>query len=106
MYCFKLQNPTVKTRPLEWCFVTLAWVVLSALSLMGLPARAQVGAQAVEPVQVQPGVWMVQGASALGTPANRNFISCPISNLVIGGHKQMADITRGYEGLKLSLIHI
>lgn len=28
------------------------------------------------------------------------FISCPISNLVIGGHKQMADITRGYEGLK------
>ena len=24
---------------------------------------------------VAPGVWMVQGASALGTPANRNFIS-------------------------------
>jgi sulfide dehydrogenase [flavocytochrome c] flavoprotein subunit len=31
---------------------------------------------------------------------NANFISCPISNLVIGGHKQMADITRGYGGLK------
>jgi sulfite dehydrogenase len=31
---------------------------------------------------------------------NPNFISCPISNLVIGGHKQMADITRGYDGLK------
>jgi sulfide dehydrogenase [flavocytochrome c] flavoprotein chain len=31
---------------------------------------------------------------------NPNFISCPISNLVLGGHKQMADITRGYEGLK------
>ena len=31
---------------------------------------------------------------------NPSFISCPISNLVIGGHKQMADITRGYEGLK------
>ncbi|GAB4558747.1 MAG: NAD(P)/FAD-dependent oxidoreductase [Rhizobacter sp.] len=30
---------------------------------------------------------------------NANFISCPISNLVIGGHKQMADITRGYGGL-------
>ncbi|MBP7914380.1 MAG: FAD-dependent oxidoreductase [Vitreoscilla sp.] len=30
---------------------------------------------------------------------NPNFISCPISNLVVGGHKQMADITRGYEGL-------
>ena len=31
---------------------------------------------------------------------NASFISCPISNLVIGGHKQMADITRGYDGLK------
>ena len=31
---------------------------------------------------------------------NPQFISCPISNLVIGGHKQMADITRGYDGLK------
>ena len=28
------------------------------------------------------------------------FVSCPISNLVIGGHKQMADISRGYDGLK------
>jgi sulfite dehydrogenase len=31
---------------------------------------------------------------------NTSFVSCPISNLVIGGHKQMADITRGYDGLK------
>ena len=31
---------------------------------------------------------------------NASFISCPISNLVLGGHKQMADITRGYDGLK------
>ena len=31
---------------------------------------------------------------------NANFVSCPISNLVVGGHKQMADITRGYDGLK------
>ncbi|MDO8419126.1 MAG: NAD(P)/FAD-dependent oxidoreductase [Rubrivivax sp.] len=31
---------------------------------------------------------------------NPNFVSCPISNLVVGGHKQMADITRGYDGLK------
>jgi sulfide dehydrogenase [flavocytochrome c] flavoprotein chain len=31
---------------------------------------------------------------------NPNFISCPISNLVIGGHKQMADITRGYASLQ------
>jgi sulfite dehydrogenase len=31
---------------------------------------------------------------------NTSFISCPISNLVVGGYKQMADITRGYDGLK------
>ena len=31
---------------------------------------------------------------------NPDFVSCPISNLVIGGHKQMADITRGYGGLR------
>ena len=28
------------------------------------------------------------------------FVSCPISNLVLGGHKQMADITRSYDGLR------
>jgi len=31
---------------------------------------------------------------------NAEFISCPMSNLVVGGYKQMADITRGYGGLK------
>jgi len=29
-----------------------------------------------------------------------DFVSCPISNLVLGGYKQMADITRSYVGLK------
>ncbi len=31
---------------------------------------------------------------------NADFVSCPISNLVIGGYKQMADITRSYDGLR------
>ena len=31
---------------------------------------------------------------------NPGFVSCPMSNLVLGGYKPMADITRGYEGLK------
>jgi sulfite dehydrogenase len=30
---------------------------------------------------------------------NPEFVSCPISNLVIGGHKAIGDITRGYGGL-------
>ena len=31
---------------------------------------------------------------------NANLVSCPISNLVLGGHKKMADITRSFDGLK------
>ncbi len=31
---------------------------------------------------------------------NTDFVSCPISNLVLGGYKQMADITNGYGGLR------
>jgi sulfide dehydrogenase [flavocytochrome c] flavoprotein chain len=30
---------------------------------------------------------------------NTSFVSCPISNLVVGGSKQMADITTPYDGL-------
>jgi sulfide dehydrogenase [flavocytochrome c] flavoprotein chain len=30
---------------------------------------------------------------------NPSFISCPVSNMVLGGHKQMADITSSYEHL-------
>lgn len=31
---------------------------------------------------------------------NAEFVSCPISNLVLGGSKQIGDITRGYAGLR------
>lgn len=31
---------------------------------------------------------------------NTAFVSCPISNLVVGGSKQLADITSGYAGLE------
>jgi len=51
---------------LALCLWLPAW-----LSLAAAPAAAQ----ALQPEQVAPGVWMVQGVSALGTPANRNFIS-------------------------------
>jgi glyoxylase-like metal-dependent hydrolase (beta-lactamase superfamily II) len=49
---------------------TLVCMALLWASLLGAAA-----AQPVQPEQVAPGVWMVQGASALGSPANRNFIS-------------------------------
>ena len=31
---------------------------------------------------------------------NTNFVSCPMSNLVVGGYKQVADLTRSYQGLR------
>jgi sulfide dehydrogenase [flavocytochrome c] flavoprotein chain len=31
---------------------------------------------------------------------NAQFVSCPMSNLVVGGSKQMSDITRDYAGLR------
>jgi sulfide dehydrogenase [flavocytochrome c] flavoprotein chain len=30
---------------------------------------------------------------------NEQFISCPLSNLVVGGHKQLGELTRSYAGL-------
>lgn len=50
-----------------------------AFAAVGLLAAAGArGAAAATPVRAQPvvpGVWVVQGDAALGTPANRNFIS-------------------------------
>ncbi|HYF58538.1 MAG TPA: NAD(P)/FAD-dependent oxidoreductase [Burkholderiaceae bacterium] len=31
---------------------------------------------------------------------NAEFVSCPISNLVVGGYRQIQDVTRGYDGLR------
>lgn len=32
--------------------------------------------------------------------ANRQFVSCPLSNLVLGGSRTLADLTVGYDGLR------
>ncbi|MFO1288766.1 MAG: NAD(P)/FAD-dependent oxidoreductase [Rubrivivax sp.] len=37
---------------------------------------------------------------------NDTFVSCPISNLVLGGHKQIGDVTRSYEGLKAAGVKV
>jgi glyoxylase-like metal-dependent hydrolase (beta-lactamase superfamily II) len=58
-------------RRRAWAWLSLCLWLPAWLSLAAAPAAAQ----ALQPEEVAPGVWMVQGASALGTPANRNFIS-------------------------------
>jgi sulfide dehydrogenase [flavocytochrome c] flavoprotein chain len=45
-------------------------------------------------------MWSSMGVAVTLVERNPSFISCPISNLVIGGDKQLADITMGYAGLR------
>ncbi len=45
-------------------------------------------------------MWSQKGVDVTLVERNPQFISCPISNLVIGGDKQMADITKSYAGLR------
>jgi sulfite dehydrogenase len=37
---------------------------------------------------------------------NAAFVSCPISNLVVGGYRQIGDVTRGYDTLKASGVKV
>jgi sulfite dehydrogenase len=37
---------------------------------------------------------------------NTSFVSCPISNLVVGGYKQIGELTRGYDGLKAAGVKV
>ncbi len=45
-------------------------------------------------------MWSQMGVDVTLVERSPQFISCPISNLVIGGDKQMADITMSYDGLR------
>ena len=45
------------------------------LLVLALMAGGSLRAQPLQPQAVAPGVWFVQGEAALGSPANRNFIS-------------------------------
>jgi glyoxylase-like metal-dependent hydrolase (beta-lactamase superfamily II) len=78
MYGFNHRVPALKTLG---CTALAVWALGGAAHAWAQAApvaaatRVAPAAPAVEPVQVVPGVWMVQGASALGSPANRNFIS-------------------------------
>ncbi len=45
-------------------------------------------------------MWSDGGINVTLVERNPAFVSCPISNLVLGGVKTIADITTGYDGLK------
>ncbi len=68
MYGFNWRGRLVETRVL---LVSLA----TAAGLWALPAPARAQTPALQAQAVAPNVYMVQGESALGSAANRNFIS-------------------------------
>jgi len=37
---------------------------------------------------------------------NAEFVSCPISNLVVGGFRKIEDVTRGYQGLRAAGVKV
>ncbi len=45
-------------------------------------------------------LWGGPGLEVMLVDRQRDFISCPMSNLVLGGSRTMADITVSYEGLR------
>ena len=45
-------------------------------------------------------LWGGGAIDVLLVERNAEFVSCPTSNLVLGGSRSMADITRGYDGLR------
>jgi len=45
-------------------------------------------------------MWSKGGVQVTLIERNAQFVSCPISNLVVSGDKTLADITVGYEGLR------
>ncbi len=83
----------------------------SALSAMGLVSGcATVGGKGPKVVVIGGGyagataakyirMWSDHGIQVTLVEPNPSFISCPISNLVIGGSKTMADITTPYDNL-------
>lgn len=44
-------------------------------------------------------LWSEGGIDVTLVEPNATFVSCPLSNLVLGGSKQLADITLGYDAL-------
>ena len=83
----------------------------SATGVMGLTGCATVGGGSGPKVVVVGGgyggataakyvrMWSDYGIQVTLVEPNASFVSCPISNLVIGGSKTMADITTPYDNL-------
>ena len=90
---------------------TLGVAGLGAAAVSALPGCATMGGGAGGKVVVIGGgyggataakyirMWSDSGVDVTVVEPNPEFISCPISNLVLGGSKQIADVTISYDNL-------
>jgi sulfide dehydrogenase [flavocytochrome c] flavoprotein subunit len=90
---------------------SLATIGLGGLAALGLAGCATRGGPSTGRVVVVGGGFggstaarylKLWGDSVDVTLVERNpdFVSCPISNLVVGGFRKIEDVTRGYDGLR------
>lgn len=47
-------------------------------------------------------LWSLGGIEVIVVEKNKQFVSCPLSNLVLGGSKSINDLTFGYDALKVN----
>jgi len=95
-----------------------ALAALGAAGLLGLPACTSLRGSGRPRVVVVGGgyggataarylaLWGGEGVDVTLVERDAAFVSCPLSNLVLGGSRTMADITVGYEGLRRRRIRV
>jgi hypothetical protein len=66
---------------------SLAWLFAASVTLLGRPAAA---AEPVRAQRVAEGAWFVQGEAALGSAANRNFVSNAAQRRLIASREELA----------------
>ena len=91
-------------------FVKTSGALLGAAGTLGLMAGCATGGSGAKVVVIGGGyggataakyvrMWSDYGINVTLVEPNAAFVSCPISNLVLGGSKTMADITVPYDNL-------
>jgi sulfide dehydrogenase [flavocytochrome c] flavoprotein subunit len=101
-----------RRRFLEASAAGIASAGLGSLTIAGCASAPPVSARPIGRVIIVGGgfggataarylrLWSGGNIEVFLVERNTRFVSCPISNLVLGGSRTIADVTRGYEGLK------
>lgn len=99
-----------QTGPSRRTFVKTSGALMGTAGSLGLMAGCATGASGPKVVVVGGGyggataakylrLWSDYGINVTLVEPNAAFVSCPLSNLVLGGSKQLSDITVPYDNL-------